>query len=320
MRKKRYLFLILGLLMIVLVSGCTSKNSIANKGNPNESIEEDKRESEKDKKEKAMKKFKALISENKEPNQVIEFINENIGKVSHEDGVEMVKDFEKLQEDYIDLYTDELNKEDRQKLLIEVQPGPEFAPERVEEIENEELKGLVSRIIKGKYKLISKEGFYYPVIDYANYKEYEKFLSDELKECLNIKIIESSSPAILDGKMAVAWDELGNRLINIEKYLIKYPEGIKHEEITRLYGEYLVTYMSGTDNSPIYDTNNKKIHKNIFDNYKKIVSNNKKTITGDIINKYLELIEKNDYIIDDMVISRLVELYNESIGRLEEIK
>src|SRR5699024_902798 len=122
------------------------------------------------------------------------------------------------------------------------------------------------------------------------------------------------------GKIAITWDELGSRLIRIEKYLTKYEEGIKDEELTRLYSEYLLMYISGSKNTPIYNDENKKISKEILDAYKKMASNNKKTITGEIIREYSQLIEDNDYLVDDTVTSRLLEVYNEAIGRLEENK
>lgn len=317
MKKKKYLFLILGLLIIILVSSCTSKNSIVSKEDSSEKTKEELKESKEEKQEKVMIEFKSLISENKEPYQVIEFIDKNIEKVSQKESVEMLEDFERLQESYIDLYTDELRKENRQNLLSQTYSNSEIDPNK---IKDEELKELVSKIVKGRYKLVKKEDSYCPVINYVSFKDYEKFLSDELKEYLNIKIIESEAPAILDGKIAITWDELGSRLIRIEKYLTKYEEGIKDEEVTRLYSEYLLMYISGSKNTPIYNDENKKISKEILDAYRKMASNNKKTITGEIIGEYSQLIENNDYLIDDMITSRLLEIYNEAIGRLEENK
>lgn len=267
-----------------------------------------------------MIEFKSLVSENKEPYQVIEFIDKNIGKVSQKESVEMIEEFENLQENYINLYTDELRKENRQNLLSQTYSNSEVDPNKIEEIKDKELKELVSKIVKGRYKLVKKDGFYCPVINYASFKDYEKFLSDELKEYLNIKIIESESPAMLDGKIAITWDELGNRLIRIEKYLTEYEDRIKDEEVTRLYSEYLVMYMSGSKNTPISNDEDKKMSKEILDSYRKMASNNKKTITGEIIKEYLQLIENNNYLIDDMVTSKQLEIYNEAIGRLEENK
>ena len=318
MRKKRYLFLIIGLVLIVLVSSCTSKDVVVENKNSSKKVQEESKSSKEDDLEKIMIQFKTLISENKEPDEVVEFIDENIEKVSKKESVDMIKEFEKLQENYIALYTEELHKENRQQTLAKLYPNSDIDPKKIEEIKDEELKKIISKMIKGGYKIVNEEGFYFPKIDYEIFKKYEKNLSDELKEYLNIKVVESDSPAIIDGEITVSWDELGNRLIKIEKYLTKYPKGIKCEEVMRIYGEYLVMYMSGSDNTPIYNAKDKKIKKDIFDNYKKIVSNNKDTITANVINEYMKIIEKNNHISDSVVTSRLVELYNEAIGRFEE--
>lgn len=320
MKKKKCLFLIFGILIVALLSSCTSKNSVGSKEDSSKKTKEELKESKEEKQEKIMIEFKSLVSENKEPYQVIEFIDKNIGKVSQKESVEMIEEFENLQENYINLYTDELRKENRQNLLSQTYSNSEVDPNKIEEIKDKELKELVSKIVKGRYKLVKKDGFYCPVINYASFKDYEKFLSDELKEYLNIKIIESESPAMLDGKIAITWDELGNRLIRIEKYLTEYEDRIKDEEVTRLYSEYLVMYMSGSKNTPISNDEDKKMSKEILDSYRKMASNNKKTITGEIIKEYLQLIENNNYLIDDMVTSKQLEIYNEAIGRLEENK
>src|SRR5699024_7774370 len=105
------------------------------------------KESKKEKQEKVMIEFKALISENKEPYQVIEFIDENIEKVSKKESVEMLEDFEKLQESYIDLYINELSKENRQNILSQTYSNSEIDPNKIEEIKDDELKELVSKIV-----------------------------------------------------------------------------------------------------------------------------------------------------------------------------
>lgn len=320
MKNKKHLVLIFVLAILVLVSGCTKKKDSKKGNKPVQNIDEEMAKVEENKIKKIMDDFRVLISENKEPYEIIKFIDENIDQTSEVEAVEMIKEFELVQEKYMNIYAEELYKSNRQEILNLTFPNGEYDPQKLDAIEDGELKQLVTKIAEGKYKLINVEGSFFPIIDYGSFKKYEKYLPEDMKGYLNIKSLESDSPSMTDGGLIITWDELANRLIKTEKYLMKYPEGLKNEEILRLYGEYLIKYMSGGDNTPIYNMEDNKILEDVLESYKKTIVNNKNTITADIMSKYLKLIEENEYIVDDVLTSKIVDLYNEAIDRLEEHK
>lgn len=320
MKNKKHLVLIFVLAILVLVSGCTKKKDSKKENKPVQSIDEEMAKVEENKIKKIMDDFRVLISENKEPYEIIKFIDENIDQTSEVEAAEMIKEFELVQEKYMNIYAEELYKSNRQEILNLTFPNGEYDPQKLDAIEDGELKQLVTKIAESKYKLINVEGSFFPIIDYGSFKKYEKYLSEDMKGYLNIKSLESDSPSMTDGGLIITWDELANRLIKTEKYLMKYPEGLKNEEILRLYGEYLIKYMSGGDNTPIYNMEDNKILEDVLESYKKTIVNNKNTITADIMSKYLKLIGENEYIVDDVLTSEVVDLYNEAIDRLEEHK
>ena len=320
MMKKKYLLLVVGLIIVVVISGCAVNSSKEKDAEDPKKVEEQMAQAEKKEKDKLEKNFETLIQENSEPFKLAKFIDENISKVSPKYAEKMVLELERMQESYIVYYMDEFFKDNRQSDLIKVFPEYEFNPSKVDDIVDEELKGLVTRIIDGKYKIVSTEGYFYIATDYSRLAEYKNYISDEMVKYIEIKAIHSDNPPMIDAGVVIPWDEISNRLIGMEDYLKKYVDGIKSEEITRLYGEYLIVYMSGGDNTPIYNVENKKIFDDILESYKKTVDNNKETITGNIIDKYLKLIEENEYIIDDTVTSKIIVLNNEAIGSIEEHK
>lgn len=320
MMKKKYTLFVIVLIIIVVIAGCAVNSSKEKDPEDPKKVEEQMAQAEKKEKEKMERVFENLIKEKSEPYKLVEFIDDNISKASSDYAEKMLLELESMQKSYEVHYMDELFKDNRQSKLIEVFPHYEFDKNKIDNIEDEKLRELITRIIDGKYKIVSTEGYFYIVTDYKGFDNYKKYVSDEISSFIEIKAIHLDTPPMIDGAVIIPWDEISNRLINLEEYLKKYPDGAKSEEITRLYGEYLVMYMSGGDNTPIYNIENKIIFDDILESYKKTIANNKESITGNTISKYLELIEENEYIIDETITSKIIDFNNEAIGDLEEHK
>ena len=333
-RKSIAIFLIIGMILLVSLAGCKSKKMREGKGESIGKVDEEAASSVEDDKEKIMQDFRNIIKSDNEPIILVEFIDKNIEKVEQEDAVEMIKELEEVEEQYLEKYTDQLFMEDYQIELIslsEIQQSGEkhekdksfdymfFDESRIEEIKNGNLKELMDKIIKGKYKLINMEGAFYPIIDYEALKSYDKYLSDEMKKYIDIKTMDSNVPTIMDAGLLISFDELAERLIKTEYHIVEYPEGIRYEELLRLYGMYLRLYLEGTDNTPIYDYETNIIKDEVLSSYKK-TADKKNTVTSEVVSKYIDIIEENKNIIDNNVFSKITELYNNAIGTLEEHK
>lgn len=332
-RKYISLLLIMGIVLILSLVGCKSKKIDENTENGIEEVNDESSTPIEEDKEKIINDFRNIVKSDNEPYTIVKFIDENIEKVEKEEAVEMIRDLEEVQEEYLTKYTDQLFMEDYQMELLRVSQVTEsreedendiqhmlfFDTTKTDQINNGNLKELIDKIIKGKYKLINMEGAFYPIIDYEELKAYNKYFSDEMKDYLDIKSMDSNMPTILDAEFLISFDELSERLITVENYIVKYPEGLKYEEVLRLYGAYLRLYLEGSDNTPIYDFETNKIRDDVLSSYKK-TGNIKDTVTSKIVNKYINIIEENQNLIDNQVFSKITELHNEAIGILEESK
>ena len=274
--------------------------------------------------EEIMKDFKNILKSKDDPIILVEFINDNIDKVEKKDAVEMIRALESAQIEYIEKYTDEMFAEDYQIELMGLEDSTSEGSlflniEKIDEIQNENLKELLEKLKIGKYKLIALEGAFYPIIDYEALKDYNKYLDEETKGYLDIKALESNEPSIIDAGIYISLDELANRLIMVEVYIKNYPESIKHEELLRLYSNYLKLYLNGSDNSPIYNYEDNIILADVLNSYKK-TAKNQDSVTGEIVGRYIEIIQENNNIIDDNVLSKITECHNKAIAELEENK
>ncbi len=322
-KKPIILLFIIVVLLLVSLAGCKSEKVEVGEEQFTNEVDGKVGTAVKDDEEKTMRDFNNIVKSDNEPFVIVKFIDENIQKVTKEDAVKMIESLEEVQEQYLEEYGEQLFMEDYQGELIGLSKGQEsqlfFNEIKTEEIKNANLKELMDKILKGKYKLINMEGAFYPIIDYETLKIYNDYLSDEMKGYIDIKSIDSNNPTVLDASLVISFDELAERLIKTENYIKEYPDGIRYEELLRLFGVYLRFYLEGVDNTPIYDYETKEIKNEVLKSYKKTEAK-KDTVTSNIVSKYISIIEENQNIIDNNVFSKITELYNEAIATLEEYK
>ncbi len=311
--------LILALSFILLLAGC-SIDAKQNDKTIYEALEKEVYKSDDQNIDKLIKDYKEIAKSDNEPYTLVKFIDENIENVNEKEAVAMILILEEVQKEYTQRYTDQLFVDNYQSELLSLSSDKLFFDEtKIEEIKNADLKELVKRILDGKYKLINLEGAFYPVIDYEGLKAYNDYLPDEIRDYLEIKSQSSNKPVIIDGEITISHEELGQRLIEAEKYISQYPNSIKIQDVLRCYGECLKLYLEGSANSPIYDNTTGKIKEEVISSYIKL-SSNKDLITSKIISKYIEIIQKNQNIIDDNVLSHVPEIYSNAIASLENMK
>lgn len=316
-RNKKLLITVSFLILLLFLVSCNTKRSNGKKELSSSNTYVTKNEAKNE--EEILLEFNKIVSEGKEPYHLAKFIDENIQKVSKDNASGMIEKFEKNQEDYIDTYSDELFIDNRQVTINKIYEKGTLDVNKIDTLEDEYTKELLRKILEGKYKIVNKEEGFYPIIDYNKLKDYSKFLSEEMNGYIEIKSIESERPFLISTSLVITWDELSERLIGIEKYLRKYPESIKLEELLRLYGEYLLTYLEGAKDTPNYDVETKVFYDDVIESYRKLIANNKNSITKDILEKYLTILEENDNKMNKEVEGKVVDLYNEAISRLEEL-
>ena len=266
---------------------------------------------------KITSKFNELIANNKGPKEIANFLDENLSKVGQQRASKMIIEFINFQENYAEKYSEELKSDSYQFNLKRLFKGAPIKYRDIDNIKDENLKALVEKIYSGHYRLNYNGTNYYPVVDYDSLKEYNRFLTNEMKEYIIIMAKELNNPTIIGKDVAVSWEELGIRLLEIEKYIKKYPNGVKWEDMMRKYSEYFIIYIGGNENTSIYDSETDEIKKDVVESYRKMVSEHSDTITGVATGKYLQLIEYNKFIIDDDVESHIIDIYTETLGKLD---
>lgn len=308
MRIKRLIYIMIIFILLFVIS---CKTNIKDKESKDiEIIEENK--------DYNSEEFKNLLNKKDNLNKILFYIEENIESVTNREADKMLLDLENYLENNIDRTKENMVKIDVNYELIKLGERELFFPEdRVIEIENNQLRELIKDSLNNNYKLINLEGDFYPIIDYKKLKKYNSYISNEMKEYIEIKSLDSEIPIAIDASLYISYSELVERILKIENYIKKYYKGQKYENMMEIYSTNLWIYLSGLDNSPIYDYETGEIHEEILENYREVEKMEKK-ITGYIVKEYLESIEKNNYIIDQSIKDESVELVKESLNLLEK--
>lgn len=316
-RKSIGLILILILILGTTLTGCKKKATVSDPtSEPNKDPIIEVGEEEK---ENIMKEFNTIVEGDNEPFELVSFIDENIKKLTQVEGDRMVDALERSLEEHLDGYATKILSIDKENELMNIAGSEFFYPkDKIKDIKNEKLKEEVTNLYGSMYKLVNIEGGFYPIIDYAKLKAYTN-ISDEWKDYLAIKAMDSDNPPLVDAGLRITFDELGDRILKTENYLNKYIDGQRQEEMIQNYKNKLSVYLKGSDNTPIADYSSKKIFDDILASYEK-TSNVENHITGVTLQKYIEAIKENKNIIDKKILEKADALVKEAVEILSEFK
>lgn len=321
MKNRLFIPIIVLMTFVLLLSGCRSNVPEEEPTPPpiNEGNEHLEEEVEEDEKAVIMEEFFDLVAGNN-PLIIKEYVDENIGKLSQLEGSEMINNLETSLVDNLGDVTDRLMSKDQSRELMELASEEYFFPvDKIREIENEDLRLEVETIYDSLYKLVNLEGDFYPIVDYARVQEYNNYVSDEWKEYLAVRAMDSNDLAFVDGSLVISYSDLANRIFKTENYLNKYLDSSRHEEMIDSYHNKITIYLKGIDNTPISDDTSNMIYDDVFDSFVN-TSHNEGYVTANILSKYVQAIETNNKLIDDRILQLADELISEAIERLREYK
>lgn len=310
----------LTLIIIIFATGCKKKVSDITTPITNP-IDNDKDANDKVDNEKVMKEFENLVKA-KDLNAVIDYINNNIDKLTSIEGDKMILGLEELLESSHETYISQISNltENQYNELMALNGDELFFPKsKINDISDEKLREKIENLYDNYYKLINIEGNFEPIIDYEALKKYNNKISDEIKDYIKIKAHNSNEPMAVDGALRISYNKLAERIIEAEEYVKSYHQGKKYEEVLGLYRTWLGLYLDGLPNTPIENFETKIIKKDVYDSYTK-TSKTKDSATAYVVNKYIEIIDKNKGIIDNTVKDKVVSLVNEAISLLEASK
>lgn len=290
----KYIYGIILGLTLTSVTACSPKVDNSNTEKPGTNQESMVEESQTSK-VNIMEEYNKLITDdNVSLKEIAAFMNKNIKNATEEEVSSMILGLEELhlnkRETEEEKYTSEELQKGFQALAVE---GIDFS--QTDTIKDESIKNLVAQSIENGYKIETAEGYYFPIIDYNFYKQFSSYATPEVKDYIDIMTVESDNVFAKDAALVISWDEVVNRTLAMEKFLINYSDSKKGEYIKSLFDNYLFITMHGLNNTPLFDYELKQM-----DEKAKIAFTTALTQTTDSeyikkLDDFMKLAEKSDY-------------------------
>ncbi|MGI6702819.1 MAG: hypothetical protein ACOX42_02090 [Clostridia bacterium] len=295
MNKRRVIIGMVLVIALALQVGCTSKVPGSGEDVGDRAPENEQRE--------IMGEFDRLTGDGAKLEAVVEFINDNIAQVSGKNASVMVDRLEGMQRDNLAALEERFySDEEIQSTLYDIyKPGTDIDMEGVDQVEHEALRALLIEVRDTGYRVETAEGMYFPIIDYSFYGKYSDYISDDMKEYIDIMATESGEVPAKDAALVIGWDQVVERALRQDKFLQDHPASEKAEEVKELYKKYVTFTLFGLNNTPLFDYNTKAMDGDAKDAYTQAAEGGEEGDYKDLLKGYLEVLEENSFALTDEV-------------------
>lgn len=208
-------------------------------------------------------RFKKMLTSSEKLPQATAYLKTNIKKVSPQTGTSLVLALENAQNKYMDAWTNKYTESIQKKLMnmytsAEVY-GDEDMDDMIKRAQEPALKKLLSNTQKSGYRIVNIEGYYMPIIDYDQYDAYDDYVTKDIDAYIDIMAEESDQPAMIDAGLVIGWDDLLERTLDLEQFIMKYPTSHRIADMKQNYQYAVYSVFYGADNTQLFDSLSKKI-------------------------------------------------------------
>ena len=167
----------------------------------------------------------------------------------------------------------------------------------------------------GYYFYHEGEGYVNLKPDYTNiYNQLADSLGDDAKLYLKL---ETEKKLLMDGALTSSHKELGERLLEMESFVLNNPSFSKVEQIKEQYRIYIDVYLKGINNTRIV-TEEGEISNDVKANFEALINENKYSETAKIVNRYVQKLEETQFILSDELRAEVIELPKALMPQSEE--
>ena len=140
-----------------------------------------------------------------------------------------------------------------------------------------------------------------PEIDYGFYEQFVEYLSDEMQTYLELMGLRKELLFTADQRLPITWDEVFDRLMKFESYLIMFPESKKKDVVWLNYEYYTKLYLYGTEGTPAFNHSDNELDNWLKVSYSNIYLGNQESQFITYFKEYLQVMGKEAYILSEIV-------------------
>lgn len=267
------------LLAIAIFTGCGKDNSPAQSSQGGD----------------VLSQITSMKEQNKKPKEVFDYLNQNIQQLDKAQATEGLGILVNMLENYENSYSEQLFAESNADLMLKYFSSG-FDYSKIDGIQEQELKTLLHDITLGGFKIVDSEGSFTVVVDYNSLKTFGEYVEDEINTYIDIMAQRYD-----EANKTMTIDQLANRIMQMEGYILSYNNEQRKETITEMYAGDIMVYMSGMENAPVFDEDTGMVDAKLFKTFEAAVSKYKDAAFGKIMSKYVQLLKQENFTNTDKV-------------------
>lgn len=262
-------------------------------------------------------KFYAVCDEKKQPSALIDFIEsqKNIPATSLKI---MIFKLESKMLEYMPTLGKQAVVDVDQEQLKKLGGGEDILDDDFKDKKYDKFRKQLDVIFENGFCLQSSGGIYAPSINYKKLLSLASSAGEEVTDYLKIKELDLLHPYVNEGKLAISFNELAERILASENYIEKYKDNEAFNSLIADFQFKTVIYLTGTALSPISDSDG-YILKDVMDSYSKYAANTDSHL-GHITAAYLKYIREHNKKIDKNIYSTASELVSEETRAMSSMK
>lgn len=291
----------IGLLVILLlgVAGC---------GNGNERADGQKMEQQSSRtaenEQSLLQRFAVLqqAGDSASLQQAIRFVDENISAVSAKNASAMVLGLEKAQQrQLVNLAAAFTEAEQAVQQALAGSYPRELTDAYIAGISNPTVKTLLMETKNGGFKIETAEGMYFPVIDYALYRQYHGAVTPDIAAYIDIMAVEGAKTPARDAALVIGWEEVLQRALRQEQFLAEHTSSERAGEVRELLKRYTLFALYGLNNTPLFEYETGRMNAKARAAYRQELFTAGKGAFSLTMKEYLDLLSKNNYELTDQI-------------------
>ena len=161
--------------------------------------------------------------------------------------------------------------------------------------------GLDLVVAEGYFNLEIQPDFFYETFNHNS--------SPSLKTFFQLRDRELKNAFSKNAILLISFNDLANRINNWEKYLNDYPDTKFKNEANYFFKIYLETFLTGMNNSKLFDRESGILLPEIKQSYESYIINHADTKSGMIIQEYYEILKRNQFKYSDSI-NYILKKYN----------
>ncbi|MCW4468377.1 hypothetical protein OGH69_05330 [Flavobacterium sp. MFBS3-15] len=118
-------------------------------------------------------------------------------------------------------------------------------------------------------------------------KMFNDYVTPDYKRFLALQSFDDSDLWSADAGLAITWEELSQRVINWEDFLLKYPGSKLYARASANYRMYRLSYLFGQDNTPTHEHEGNTLYPEIVEEYNRFIKKHPDSPTAKIARQML---------------------------------